>query len=337
MKASTLKAPGGLGNIALNEIADPGKPAKGEIRVAIKAGSLNYHDLLVADGAFPTADGRILLSDGAGVVEEVGEGVEAFAPGDSVVSTFFPIWPAGPAVPAAGGFAFTPGDGVDGMAAEAVVRSVGAFTHAPKGWSHAEAATITTSGLTAWRALVSNGKLKAGDVVLVQGTGGVSITALQIAKAMGATVIATSSSDEKLEKVKRLGADHAINYRSEPEWGRKALEITEGRGVDHVIEVGGSATLGQSLVALKVGGHVSQIGLLSGVEASLPILAMLTKQARLEGLIVGSKRDQEDFVRALSVMSARPLIDKTFGYADLAEGFAHMKSGAHLGKICVAW
>jgi len=211
MKAVTLKAPGGLENITLTDIADPGRPGKGEIRVAIKASSLNFHDLIVASGEFPTQDGRILLSDGAGIVEEVGEGVEAFRPGDRVVSTFFPLWPAGKPGPAAGNFAHTPGDGIDGMASEYVVRPESAFTHAPHGWSHTESATITTSALTAWRALVTDGQLKAGETVLVQGTGGVSVAALQIAKAMGARVIATSSSDEKLAAVRAMGADETIN------------------------------------------------------------------------------------------------------------------------------
>ncbi|ENO84085.1 zinc-dependent alcohol dehydrogenase family protein [Thauera linaloolentis] len=337
MKALTLKSPGGLENIVLDDVADPGRPGKGEIRVAIKASSLNYHDLLVAAGAFPTEDGRILLSDGAGIVEETGEGVDEFKPGDHVVSTFFPVWPAGPATPAVGGFAHTPGDGAQGMACGHVVRPAGAFTHAPRGWTHREAATITTSGLTAWRALVVNGRLKAGETVLVQGTGGVSIAALQLAKAMGAYVIATSSSDDKLAKVKRLGADLTINYRNEPEWGRKALELTHGFGVDHVVEVGGPATLGQSLTALKVGGHIALIGLLSGTDASLPILSVLAKHARIEGLIVGSRQEQKDFVRALDLMEARPVIDQVFPYADLAAAFAHQQSGQHFGKICVEW
>ncbi|MFT3760875.1 zinc-dependent alcohol dehydrogenase family protein [Thauera sp.] len=337
MKAITLKAPGGLANIAAAEVADPGRPGKGEIRVAIKAGSLNYHDLLVACAAVPTEDGRILLSDGAGTVEEVGEGVTEFRPGDAVVSTFFPIWPAGPATPQVGGFMHTPGDGIQGMACEHVVRPASAFTRAPRGWTHREAATITTSGLTAWRALVVNGGLKAGDTVLVQGTGGVSIAALQLAKAMGARVIATSSSDEKLSKVAALGADLTINYRREPEWGRKALELTGGFGVDHVIEVGGPATLAQSLTALKVGGHVAMIGLLSGIDANLPILLALAKHARIEGLIVGSRQDQQDFVRALELMEARPVIDQVFSYTDLATAFAHQQSGQHFGKIGVEW
>lgn len=337
MKAVTLKAPGGLENITVTDIADPGRPGRGEIRVAIKASSLNYHDLIVATGQFPTEDGRILLSDGAGTVEEVGEGVEAFKVGDNVVSTFFPVWLAGKPTPAAGGFAHTPGDGIDGMASEYVVRSENAFTHAPKGWSHTEAATITTSALTAWRALVTEGHLKAGETVLVQGTGGVSIAALQIAKAMGAKVIATSSSDEKLAVVRKLGADETINYKTTPAWGDKVLELTHGLGVDHVVEVGGPATLNESLKSIKTGGHIAQIGILSGDEAAISILSLLAKQVQIKGVIVGSRQDQTDFVKALEIMNRKPVIDRTFKYQELSEAFTYQQSGAHLGKICIEW
>ncbi|WP_455813674.1 zinc-dependent alcohol dehydrogenase family protein [Pseudomonas graminis] len=337
MKAVTVNNPFNLDSVQLTEVKDPGQPGKGEIRVAIKASSLNFHDLMVATGAMPVEDGRILLSDGAGIVEAVGEGVTAFSVGDRVVSTFFPLWTAGEATPAVGGFSHTPGDGIDGMASEFVVRTESAFTHAPAGWSHEEAATITTSGLTAWRALVANGRLKAGETVLVQGTGGVSIAALQLAKAMGARVIATSSSDEKLKAVRELGADDTINYRTTPEWGDKVLELTHGLGVDHVVEVGGPATINESLKAVKVGGHIAVIGVLSGTDAALSIFSVLAKQVRIEGLIVGSRQHQIDYVKALELMSQKPVIDKVFSYDRLSEAFAHLQSGAHFGKICVSW
>jgi NADPH:quinone reductase-like Zn-dependent oxidoreductase len=200
MKAIVLHAPGGLERLELVDIPDPGVPGPGEIRVRLHASSLNYHDYGVVSGRMPTEERRIPMSDGAGVVEAVGEGVTEFKAGDPVVSCFFPGWLEGP--PPIGNFSTVPGDGVDGYAREAVVRPATWFTRAPEGFSHAEAATLTTAGLTAWRALVVNGGLKAGDVVLVLGTGGVSIFALQLAKAMGATIIATSSSDEKLERVR---------------------------------------------------------------------------------------------------------------------------------------
>jgi NADPH:quinone reductase-like Zn-dependent oxidoreductase len=202
MKAAVLRAPGGLDRIEVQDIPDPGQPGPGQIRIALHATSLNYHDLLVANGGHPTADGRVLMSDGAGVVEAVGEGVAEFRLGDHVVSCFFPQWQDGLPRGPVGDFAGTPGDGIDGFAAHFSVRAATDFTHAPRGWSHAEAATITTAGVTAWRALVGDGKIKTGDTVLVLGAGGVSIAALQIAKMTGEAVIATSSSDEKLERVR---------------------------------------------------------------------------------------------------------------------------------------
>ncbi len=219
MRGIILNAPGGLDRLELVDMPDPGAPGPGEIRVRLHASSLNYHDYGIVSGRMPTADGRIPMSDGAGVVEAVGAGVTEFKAGDHVVSCFFPGWLEGP--PTVSDFSTTPGDGVDGYAREAVARPAAWFTRAPEGFSHAEAATLTTAGLTAWRALVVNGGLKPGDVVLVLGTGGVSIFALQLAKAMGATVVATSSSDEKLERVRALGADHTVNYRQhEALWPR---------------------------------------------------------------------------------------------------------------------
>lgn len=337
MKALRLKSPGGLDHIVMDEVPDPGQPGPGEVRVTIQANSLNYHDFLVAAGMIRTADGRVLLSDGAGVVEEVGQGVTEFQPGDHVVSTFFPIWGSGRPTADTGGFRHTPGDGVDGMAAEHVVRPVAAFTHAPQGWSHIAAATIPTSALTAWRALVVDGRLKAGDTVLIQGTGGVSICALQIAKAMGARVIVTSSSDEKLARVRQLGADYTINYRQEPKWGQRALELTHRVGVDYVVDVGGPATLDQSLAALRVGGQVSLVGVLSGLEGKFFLFGAIAKQATIRGLLVGSRQDQVDFVRALEVIPIDPMVDQVYPAAELRTAFEHLKSGRHFGKICLEW
>ncbi|WP_298964962.1 NAD(P)-dependent alcohol dehydrogenase [uncultured Methylobacterium sp.] len=337
MKAIVVRAPGGLDRLEVVERPDPGAPGPGEIRVAIHATSLNYHDLIVASGRSPSEDGRVLMSDGAGVVEAVGPGVEEFRPGDSVVSCFFPQWPDGAPRGSVGGFSETPGDGVDGFAVRHAVRPVGAFTHAPRGWSHAEAATITTAGLTAWRALVGDGALKAGDTVLALGTGGVAILALQIAKLLGAAVIVTSSSDEKLERARALGADHTINYRQHADWGARAREWTGGVGVDHVIELGGPGTLAQSIQAVRVGGHISLIGVLTGRSGEVPTAVLMAKQARLQGLIVGSRRQQQDFVAALNLSALRPVIDRTFAFEDLAEAFRTQEGAAHFGKICAEW
>ena len=334
MQVVTLGSPGGLDRLEVSDQKAPGEPGPGEIRVRLHASSLNFHDYLVVTGMLPAEDGRIPMSDGAGVVEAVGEGVEEFAVGDAVVSTFFPYWLDGPA--RVGDFKTTPGDGVDGYALEQVIRPASWFTHAPQGYSHAEAATLTTAGLTAWRALVVDRHLKAGDTVLTMGTGGVSIFALQFAKAMGARVISTSSSDEKIERLKELGADHTINYKAEPEWGRKVKKLTDGEGVDHVIEVGGPGTLPQSIDAVRIGGLISLIGVLTGSSGEVPTAKLMAKQARLQGLIVGSRTHQQEMVRAIETTGIRPLIDSTFALEEIAEAFRYQESGQHFGKICLS-
>ncbi|MBK5913745.1 zinc-dependent alcohol dehydrogenase family protein [Rhodocyclus purpureus] len=331
MQAIRLRHPAGLDQLELVDLPDPGQPGAGEIRVRLHASSLNYHDLAVVSGYMPADDGRIPMSDGAGVVEAVGPGVSEFAPGDHVVSTFFPTWLNGD--PPIADFSTTPGDGVDGYARELVVAPWTAFTRAPQGYSHAEAATLTTAGLTAWRALVVNGGLRAGDTVLVLGTGGVSVFALQIAKAMGATVIATSSSDEKLERARQLGADHLVNYRREENWGERVRELTHGRGVDHVVEVGGPGTLAQSITATRIGGHIALIGVLTGLGGQVPTAALMARQQRLQGLIVGSRQHQIDLVRAVEATGIKPVIDKSFALPEIAEAFKLQRSGGHFGKI----
>lgn len=333
MKAINLRSPGGLANLTQVDLPDAGAPGAGEIRVQLHANSLNYHDYGVCSRDGWMADGRIPMSDGAGVVEAVGAGVTEFAAGDHVVSCFFPTWQDGPAT--ISGFATVPGDGVDGYARATVTIAATAFTHAPKGFTHAEAATLTTAGLTAWRALVVDGGLKAGDTVLILGTGGVSIVALQFAKIMGATVIATSSSDEKLERARALGADHTINYKQHADWGKQVRDWTGGLGVDHVIEVGGPGTLPQSIEAVRVGGHIALIGVLTGYSGAVPTGAFMVKQARLQGLIVGSRREQMDMIRAIDANGYRPVIDRSFPMEQIADAFRYQASGAHFGKICL--
>lgn len=323
----------GLSRLTVEEVNAPAKVGPGQIKVRIYASSLNYHDFSVANGTIPTAPGRIPLSDGAGSVVSVGEGVTEFQEGDNVVSTFFPDWLRG--APTRGDFSRTPGDGIDGYAREYVVTPSTWFTKAPEGWSHSEAATITTAGLTAWRALVVEGKLKAGDKVLLLGTGGVSIYALQIAKAMGAEVAITSSSDDKLAKAKALGADFTVNYSTDAEWGKTVAKWTGGSGVDHVVEVGGPATLAQSIKACRVGGSIVLIGVLTGISGDIPTATMMRKQIRLTGIIVGSREEQQDFVKALEVSKIKPVIDSTFTLDSLAEAFEYEGAGKHFGKICI--
>lgn len=335
MQSLILRKPGGLDRLERIDAPEPGAPGAGEIRVRLHATSLNFHDYVVVTGKSPVDDQRIPMADGAGVVEAVGAGVTEFAVGDAVVSCFFPGWQDGP--PAVGDFRTVPGDGVDGYAREAVITPATWFTKAPRGYSHEEAATLTTAGLTAWRALVVDGGLKAGDVVLALGTGGVSIFALQYAKAMGATVIVTSSSDEKLERAKTLGADHVINYRREEDWGRKVRDWTGGQGADQVIEIGGPATLPQSIAACRIGGHIALIGVLTGRGGEIPTALLMARQIRLQGLIVGSRTHQQDLVRAIEATQTRPVIDRTFELPALADAFRYQESGEHFGKICVAW
>ncbi|WP_409564424.1 zinc-dependent alcohol dehydrogenase family protein [Methylobacterium sp. J-076] len=331
-KAIVVGAGGGFERVTATERPVP-EPAFGEITVRLRASSLNYHDYAVVSGMWGPSVPRIPMSDGAGAVTAVGPGVTEFAVGDAVVSTFFPTWLDGQAEVV--GFATVPGDGIDGYAREAVTAPATAFTRAPAGWDHAEAATLTTAGLTAWRALHEDGRVKAGDTVLVQGSGGVSVFALQFAKMAGATVIATSSSDEKLSRLEALGADHLINYRQDAAWGETARRITGGRGVDHVIEVGGPGTLEQSMEAARVGGHISVIGILTGVEGSLQVVPALIRQLRLQGVLVGSRRQQIDMVRAIDANGMRPVVDRRFPLDALVEAFRHQESNRHFGKICL--
>ena len=275
------------------------------------------------------------MSDGAGVVEEVGTGVKDFVEGDHVVSTFFPDWKEGAAPLAT--FARTPGDGLDGFAAEAVVRPASWFTLMPRNWSFVEAATLPTAGLTAWRAIVVEGRTQADHDVLVLGTGAVSIFALQFAKKMGGRVIVTSSSDEKLERARVLGADFCVNYLRHENWSGRVLELTEGRGVDLVVETAGPGTLPQSIKATRIGGHIILIGVLTGLSGQVPTVAMMGRQQTLHGITVGSKSQQIEMIRALDAMDLRPVIDATYPFNKITDAFKFQESGQHFGKICVQY
>ncbi len=333
MKAIQLKAPASLDNLTLVDLPDPAVPGPGEIAVRLRATSLNYHDYAVVKGMIPTEEDRIPMSDGAGEVIAVGEFVTEFKVGDAVVSTFFPEWIDGE--PPEGGFQRVPGDGIDGYAVEQVVGAATAWTHAPDGYSAAEAATLTCAGLTAWRALFFDGTVKPGDTVLVQGTGGVSIFALQFATAAGAKVIATSSSNEKLERLKEMGADELINYKEVEAWGPKVLELTGGKGVDCVVEIGGAGTLDQSMMATRIGGHIALIGVLAGFAGPVQTAMLFAKNLRVQGLTVGSRKMQQDMIAAINANGIKPVLDKSFPLADLGDAFRHQESGAHFGKIVV--
>jgi NADPH:quinone reductase-like Zn-dependent oxidoreductase len=329
MKVAAVKAQGAPDKLVIETRKDPA-PGPGEILV--RASSLNFHDLAVVYGMIPVADGRIPMSDGAGDVVAVGAGVKAFKPGDQVLSTFFPNWAGGgPTLERVMG---VPGDHVDGFAAEHVAMPATAFTRIPKGWSLTEAATLPCAALTAWRALVVDAAIKPGSVVLTQGTGGVSIFALQIAKAAGARVVATSSSDEKLARLKDLGADHVINYKTDTNWGRTAAEWA-GQGVDAVIEVGGPGTLNQSITACRIGGHVSLIGVLTGWSGEVMTALQMSKSVAVKGITVGSREDQVNMIAAIEANGIKPVIDSRFPLDDIAGAFAHQRSQKHFGKICL--
>ena len=333
MRAVRLRAPASLDNLTLADLADPGQPGPGEIRVRLAASSLNFHDYAVVAGMIPAADGRIPMSDGAGVVEAVGEGVTQFAVGDPVVSIFFPDWIDG--APPTSAFTRVPGDGIDGYARDVVVTPDHWFTRVPAGYSAAEAATLTCAGLTAWRALFVDDTIRPGSTVLVQGSGGVSIFALQFAKAAGARVIATSSSDDKLARLKDLGADELINYKAVPAWGAKAMELTGGRGVDCVVEIGGAGTLDQSMIATRVGGHVALIGVLAGFAGPVQTALLMAKNLRVQGLTVGSRQQQLDMIAGIEANAIRPVISDHFPLEGLADAFRHQAANKHFGKIVV--
>jgi NADPH:quinone reductase-like Zn-dependent oxidoreductase len=330
MKVAAVKKPGGLGNLVIENRPDP-KPKAGEVLVRVRASSLNYHDFIVALGGIPTPDGRIPMSDGAGEVVAVGEGVTKWKAGDKVISLFFPNWQSGQVE--AAGFASVPGDGADGFGCELYAGPETAFTRMPKGWTFDEAATLPCAALTAWRGMYVETRTKPGDWVLVQGTGGVSIFALQFAKATGARVIATSSSEAKLEKLRALGADHVINYKENPDWGKTAFELTGGRGVDEVVEIGGPGTMAQSINACRPGGHISLIGVLTGVSGEVPTAALFSRNITLSGITVGSRRQQEDMVDAIDATGFKPVIDSRFPLDQIAAAFAHQASQQHFGKI----
>jgi NADPH:quinone reductase-like Zn-dependent oxidoreductase len=333
MQAMKLAAPSGIDQLHLADI-EPRAPGRGEIQVEIKATSLNFHDYAVVTGLIPAAEGRIPMSDGAGVVTAVGEGVTAYALGDRVLSYFFPNWSAGrPTLPNLLG---VPGDHVDGFAAQSVTMPASAFSRMPANLDFEAASTLTCAGLTAWRALVVETDLKPGDWVLVQGSGGVSVVALQMARMMGCRVIATSSSDAKLERLGALGAEHLINYKSHANWGEQAFELTGNAGVDLVVEVGGPGNLPQSINALAVDGCISLIGVLTGWSGEVPTAALMTKNGRLSGITVGSQADHANMIAAVEANDLQPVIDRTFALEELGEAFRYQESQQHFGKICVS-
>ena len=324
----------GLDGLRLIDRPTP-TPGHGQALVRWKAFSLNFRDLMVIKGIYnPKLRLPIItFSDAAGVVEAVGAGVTRVKPGDRVTSLILPEWSSGDLTGALTRTGL--GGAVDGVLAEASVLPETGLVPIPEHLSFEEAATLPCAALTAWNALVTSGGLKAGDVILVQGTGGVSLFALQIAKLSGARVVATSSSDAKLERARQLGADGTINYKTTPEWGDAARKLVGGAGVDHVIEVGGAGTLAQSMRAIRAGGRISMIGVLAGGGGQLSLLPILMRNLVVQGIFVGSRAMFEAMNRAVSLHRMRPVIDRTFGFDEVVPALRHMESGSHFGKIVV--
>jgi NADPH:quinone reductase-like Zn-dependent oxidoreductase len=303
-----------------------------EVCVRVHAASLNYRDLITVN--MGVSHELIPLSDGAGVIEDVGEEVAHLKKGDRVVGLFFPLWQSGNMD--ANKFAAARG-GVptDGMLAHYVYGLEDSFVKFPNYLTYEEASTLPCAGLTAWNALVVRGQLQAGETIVIQGTGGVALFALQLAKTIGARVILLSSDDEKLEKAGQMGADELINYNKNPNWEELVGEKTFRIGADLVLELGGGGTLGKSMEAVKINGRISLVGVLTGFDGQINPLPILRKSLTVNGIYVGSRDMQEQFHRALEANKIHPVIDRVFNFDQVKEAYAFMQSARHFGKIVI--
>jgi NADPH:quinone reductase-like Zn-dependent oxidoreductase len=324
----------GLDALTLVERPQP-QPKAGQVLVKMKAVSLNYRDLLVAKGAYNSKPFKpiVPLSDGAGEVVALGEGVTRVKIGDAIAGIFMQTFISGELTPEKANSAL--GGAIDGVLAEYVVFDEQGVVKIPAHLSYEEAATLPCAAVTAWNALVAEGQLKAGDTVLLQGTGGVSLFGLQFAKMMGARVILTSSSDEKLDRAIQLGADVGINYKTTPDWEEKVWHLTDGRGVDLIVEVGGSGTLSKSLRAVRYGGKIAMIGVLTGVAGDVSTGSILHKHIRVQGIYVGDRDLFENMNQAISLHKMKPIVDRVFPFHKARAALAYLESGAHFGKIVI--
>jgi NADPH:quinone reductase-like Zn-dependent oxidoreductase len=335
----TLQAtePWGLDNLAVVDAADP-KPGPGEVLVRMKAVSLNYRDLLMVNGIYGRAPAMgatpiTPFSDGCGVVEAVGPGVTRVAVGDRVATLFFQNWVSGP--PTLEKLSSALGFPIPGAGRELGVFSEQGVSKVPAFLTDLQVATLPCAALTAWRALFEDADLRPGDTVVLQGTGGVSIFGLQLAHAAGLRTIITSSSDEKLARAKKLGADNVINYKSDPEWGKAVREATAGVGADLVIEVGGGGTIDQSMRAVKIGGHIAVVGVVAGPGQGFNPASLIGNSAKLQGLSVGSRDMFEAMCRSIELSRIEPVVDKVFPWTEARAAFEAMASGQHFGKIAL--
>jgi NADPH:quinone reductase-like Zn-dependent oxidoreductase len=324
----------GIDKLELIEAPAP-RPGTGEVLVKVHAVSLNYRDLLVTLGHYnpKMTLPRTPVSDGAGEVIAVGEGVTRVKTGQRVAGIFMQNWLEGS--PTAQKQRGALGGDIDGMLAEYVVLPESGLVDVPDHLTWEEAATLPCAGVTAWNAVVHAGRIKAGDTVVMQGTGGVSIFALQFAKALGARVLGTSSSDEKLDRARKLGLDAGVNYKQNPDWANWVIEQTHGEGADLVVEVGGSGTFVPSLKAVRVGGTVAQIGVLSQAHEPLNVVPILHKQIHVQGIYVGSRADFLEMNRAVAQIHLKPVVDEVFTFDQAPQALQRMQSGAHFGKIVI--
>jgi NADPH:quinone reductase-like Zn-dependent oxidoreductase len=336
MKVIEIQGSFGIESLAVAERPEP-EPGKGEVKIRMKASSLNFRDFLMVQGLYNPRQPLPIIpcSDGVGEVVEIGEGVSRVKVGDRVAGCFFQGWPSGE--PTAEKAVTTLGSPLDGMLAEYRVLNEQGVVHVPEHLSDEQAATLPCAALTAWSALVTYGGRKAGDTILVQGTGGVSMFGLQIGKMIGARVVVTSSRNEKLDRAVRMGADHGINYKETPKWGKAAREWADGIGVDHVIEVGGAGTLQESLQAVRIGGEISMIGVLSGGAKELSILPILMKNVRVQGIFVGHREGFEAMNRAMAQHKLVPVVDRVFPFQEVKKALQVMERGEHFGKICLSF
>jgi len=334
VKAYRLHDFTGLDDLKLREEDTP-HPQQGEVLVRVHAVSLNFRDIAMLRDRYPLPHrkGLIPTSDGAGEVVEVGAGVDDLKVGDRIMGIFHPRWYGGRIPPNVSRFGY--GSEIDGWLVERKVLSQEALVRIPDNLSCEEASTLPCAAVTAWSALSGSVPIRSGHTVLTQGTGGVSIFALQLAKAFGASVIATTSSAAKMDRLRTLGADEVLNYNEEPQWGNRARALTGGRGVDRVVEVGGGGTIGESLHAVAASGELASIGFLSAGSSNIDFFALFGSGARIRHISVGSREDLQDVARAIAMARIKPMIDRVFDFEDAREAFAHLERGSHFGKVVV--
>lgn len=308
-------------------------PGPGEALVRMRAAAINYRDLGIIGGAYPNKPGVVPLSDGAGIVEAVGAGVTSVRPGDAVASCFYPYWESGPATSA--NHRASLGCEIDGVLAELAIVPASGLVAKPAGLDFTEAATLPCAGLTAWTALFTEGRLLPGQTVVIQGTGGVALFALQFTTMIGARTILLSGSDAKLERARSMGADVTINYRTTPDWAAAVLDATGGEGADLIVELGGGATLANSLNCIRTGGRISIIGVLGGLVAEVPIPPILFRHIHMTGITVGHREDFQTMCAAIDANGITPVIDRTFAFADAAGAYTHLPKGEHFGKLVI--